>query len=44
MKELQIENEMLRFEIEQLKRELLARSAERDFAERQLDRIRRALA
>ena len=38
------ENEILRFEIEQLNRELLARRAERDFAEKQLDRIRRALA
>ena len=31
-------------QIERLNRELLARGAERDFAEKQLDRIRRALA
>jgi uncharacterized small protein (DUF1192 family) len=42
--ELQTEIEILRHEIEIQKRELLARRAERDFAERQLDRIRRALA
>ena len=42
--ELQTEIEILRFEIEQLKRYVLARSAERDFAEKQLGRIRRALA
>jgi|TARA_B110000879_G_scaffold208126_1_gene293101 hypothetical protein len=38
------EIEILRFEIEQLKRYVKARSAERDFAEKQLGRIRRALA
>jgi hypothetical protein len=38
------EIEILNFEIEQLKRYVLARSAERDFAEKQLGRIRRALA
>jgi hypothetical protein len=42
--QLQTENDILRFEIEQLKRYVLARSAERDFAEKQLGRIRRALA
>jgi len=44
IEQISTENEILRFEIDQLNRELLARSAERDFAERQLDRIRRALA
>ena len=38
------ENDILRHEIEILERELVAREAERDFAEKQLDRIRRALA
>ena len=44
LKEQMTESDILRFEIEQLKRELLARKAERDFAEKQLDRIRGALA
>ena len=39
-----VETEILRHEIEQLKRQLRLRAAERDFAEKQLDRIRRALA
>ena len=44
IEQLRIEQEILHHEIEQLKRELLARRAERDFAEKQLDKIRRALA
>lgn len=40
---LQNEYEILRHEIEQLKRQMKLRVAERDFAEKQLDRIREAL-
>jgi hypothetical protein len=38
------ELEILRHEILHMQRQMRLRSAERDFAEKQLDRIRRALA
>lgn len=44
LKEQRTESAILRHEILHLQGELKARRAERDFAEKQLDRIRRALA
>jgi hypothetical protein len=44
LKEQSTENAVLRHEILHMQRQMRLRSAERDFAEKQLDRIRRALA
>ena len=44
LKEQRTENDILRHEILHMQSQLRARRAERDFAEKQLDRIREALA
>ena len=44
IREAKTESDVLRHEILHMQRQMRLRSAERDYAEKQLDRIRRALA